>query len=270
MLVKVLMDNLARDGLIGEWGLALHIEAAGRRILLDAGATGRFADNARAMGVSLADVDLCALSHGHYDHADGFEAFFAENERAKVYLQRTAAERYYGKKWCFRHYIGVDRSMLRDWANRFEFVDGARELLPGLRLIPHSTPGLEKIAARCNLYMRRRRRMEPDTFDHEQSLVLEDADELVIFNSCSHAGPDNIIREVQTALPGKTIRAYVGGLHLFQRTDGEVRELAERIRRTGVGRIITGHCTGDRAYAVLREALGTGVEQMRAGMEMEL
>ncbi len=270
MLVKVLMDNLARDGLIGEWGLALHIEAAGRRILLDAGATGRFADNARAMGVRLADVDLCALSHGHYDHADGFEAFFAENERAKVYLQRAASGRYYGKKWWFYRYIGVDRSLLRDWANRFEFVDGARELLPGLHLIPHSTPGLEEITARCDLYMRRRRRTAPDDLAHEQSLVLEEDGELVIFNSCSHAGPDNIIREVRAALPGKTIRAYVGGLHLFQRTDGEVRALAERIRASGVERIITGHCTGDRAFAVLREALGGGVEQMRAGMEMEL
>ena len=270
MLARVLMDNLARDGLIGEWGLSLLIEAAQRRILLDAGATGRFAENARAMGVNLADVDLCVLSHGHYDHADGFDAFFAENARARVYLQRAAAGRYYGKKWCFWRYIGVDQHLLREWADRFEFVDGARELLPGAHLIPHSTPGLEKIAARSGLYMRWGRRREPDAFAHEQSLVLEDAGELVIFNSCSHAGPDNIIREVRAALPGRAVRAYVGGLHLFQRSDEEVRELAERMRETGVKRFITGHCTGERACAVLREVLGDGVVQMHSGMELEL
>ena len=174
MLVKVLMDNLAPEGLIGEWGLSLLIEFAGKRILLDAGSTGRFTENARAMGVNLKDVDLCVLSHGHYDHADGFESFFEENGRAKVYLQRAASGRYYGKKWCFRRYIGMDRTMLRDNAERFVWVDGAQEILPGAHLIPHSTPGLKAIAARSNLYMRSGRRLEPDSFLHEQSLVLEE------------------------------------------------------------------------------------------------
>lgn len=270
MLARVLIDNLAGGGLAAEWGLSLLIEFAGKRILLDAGATGRFAENARAMGLNLADVDLCVLSHGHYDHADGFEAFFGENDHAKLYLQRAASGWYYGKKWCFRRYIGVDRGLLRDWADRLEFVDGGLELMPGAHLVPHGDRGRRDAAARNRLYERRGRRLEPDAFAHEQSLVLEDADGLVIFNSCSHAGPDNIIREVRQALPGRRIRAYVGGLHLFQLADEEILDLAERMRDTGVPRFVTGHCTGERAFALLREALGDGVEQMRAGMEMEL
>ena len=270
MHLRVLMDNIEWNGLIGEWGLSLLIDYAGHSILLDAGATGRFVENARAMGVNLKDVEVCVLSHGHYDHADGFERFFEENERAKVAVQRAATQRYYGKKWIFRRYIGVDRDMLRDSANRFHFVDGAQELLPGAHLIPHSTQGLEAIAARNNLYMRSGRRLTPDSFLHEQSLVLEENGALVIFNSCSHAGPDNIIREVREALPGKPIRAYVGGLHLFHLSEDEVCALAERIRQTGVERIVTGHCTGKRAYEVLRRELGEGVVQMHSGMELEL
>ena len=118
--------------------------------------------------------------------------------------------------------------------------------------------------------MRSGRRLEPDSFLHEQSLVLEEDGSLVIFNSCSHAGPDNIIREVREALPGKPIRAYVGGLHLFHLSEGEVCALAERIRQTGVERIVTGHCTGTRAYEVLRRELGEGVVQMHSGMELDL
>ena len=270
MLVKVFMDNLASEGLIGEWGLSLLIEFAGKRILLDAGSTGRFTENARAMGVNLKDVDLCVLSHGHYDHADGFESFFEENGRAKVYLQRAASGRYYGKKWCFRRYIGMDRTMLRDNAERFVWVDGAQEILPGAHLIPHSTPGLKAIAARSNLYMRSGRRLEPDSFLHEQSLVLEENGGLVVFNSCSHAGPDNILREVRAALPDRPVRAYVGGLHLFCLREGEVRALAGRVRETGMARICTGHCTGQRAFELLREELGEGVTQLCTGMEMEL
>ena len=118
--------------------------------------------------------------------------------------------------------------------------------------------------------MRSGRKLVPDSFLHEQSLVLEEDGALVIFNSCSHAGPDNIIREVRDALPGKPIRAYVGGLHLFHLSEGEVCALAERIRQTGVERIVTGHCTGRRAYEVLRRELGEGVVQMHSGMELDL
>ncbi|MDO5324756.1 MAG: MBL fold metallo-hydrolase [Clostridia bacterium] len=270
MHLRVLMDNIEWNGLIGEWGLSLLIDYAGHSILLDAGATGRFVENARAMGVNLKDVECCVLSHGHYDHADGFERFFEENDHAKVALQRAASQRYYGKKWIFRRYIGVDRDMLRDFRERFHFVDGAQELLSGAHLIPHSTAGLEAIAARGCLYMRSGRRLTPDSFLHEQSLVLEEDGSLVIFNSCSHAGPDNIIREVRDALPDKPIRAYVGGLHLFHLSEDEVCALAERIRQTDVERIVTGHCTGTRAYELLRRELGEGVVQMHSGMELEL
>ena len=269
MHLRVLMDNIEWNELIGEWGLSLLIDFGGHSILLDAGATGRFVENARAMGVNLKDVEVCVLSHGHYDHADGFERFFEENDHAKVALQRAATQRYYGKKWIFHRYTGVDRDMLRDFGGRFQFVDGAQELLPGAHLIPHSTKGLEPIAARNNLYMRAGRKLTPDNFLHEQSLVLEENGALVIFNSCSHAGPDNILREVGEAFPGRRVRALVGGLHLCVLKDAEVRALAGRIREMQVGEIITGHCTGQRAFEVLREELGDQVRQIHTGMEME-
>ena len=56
MHLRVLMDNIEWNGLIGEWGLSLLIDFGGHSILLDAGATGRFVENARAMGVNLKDV----------------------------------------------------------------------------------------------------------------------------------------------------------------------------------------------------------------------
>ena len=49
--ITVLMENTAREGLEAEHGLSFFLEYRGRRFLLDAGSSGRFADNAQKLGV---------------------------------------------------------------------------------------------------------------------------------------------------------------------------------------------------------------------------
>lgn len=75
MKATVLIDNLTKDALKKEWGLAIYIEYGERRILLDTGASGAFAENAAALGFSLAKVDAGVLSHAHFDHSDGLADF---------------------------------------------------------------------------------------------------------------------------------------------------------------------------------------------------
>ena len=57
---------------------------------------------------------------------------------------------------------------------------------------------------------------------------------------------------------------------MYKSSEKEVRELADRIKETGITKIITGHCTGDEAFAILKEELGDVIEQMYTGMEIEL
>ena len=120
------------------------------------------------------------------------------------------------------------------------------------------------------MYIRTKNGWEPDDFAHEQSLVFQTEEGLVIFNSCSHGGAANIVREVKKTYPDQEIRALIGGFHILGRTDAEVRELARDIRDTGVKEIYTGHCTGDRAYQVLKEELGDMVHQLRVGLMIEM
>ena len=106
-----------------------------------------------------------------------------------------------------------------------------------------------------------------DRFEHEQSLVLETESGLVIFNSCCHGGADVIIDEVRQNF-GRDVYALVGGLHLFRSSDSEVLDMAQRLEKSGVKHIVTGHCTGERGFEILRNVLGGRVEQMQSGMKM--
>ena len=53
MKVTVLMENTALEGcgLTPEHGLSLYIQFRGKKLLLDAGSSGKFADNPQSLGV---------------------------------------------------------------------------------------------------------------------------------------------------------------------------------------------------------------------------
>lgn len=268
MFAKILIDNLTRDDLLPEWGLSVYIEHEGHSFLLDTGASDKFLENARAMGVDLGKVEFGVLSHAHYDHADGMGAFFESNKMAPFYLSAGAKENCYSRKKILPRYIGIQKGLLERYKDRIAHVDGDLEVLPGVTLLPHKTPGLARVGKKVGMYVRQGWRWSYDSFAHEQSLVVETEKGLVIFNSCSHGGADTIIREVAETFPGKQIYAYVGGLHLYRSSDEDVRALADGIRKTGIRHVYTGHCTGDHAFALLKEELGDGVHQIYTGMEI--
>lgn len=255
MKLTVLIENTSPAQLVHEHGLSLHLAYGEHSILLDAGATGRFTQNAAELGVDLAGVEYAVLSHGHDDHADGLGAFFALNSRARVYARPAIT-----KPWYFQDgdgaqkFIGVNPALLSRYAGRFDLADGPRLLLPGLHLIP-------------------------DAVEHEQSLVAETQRGLVVINSCCHAGAGYLVRDILTRFPGQKVRALLGGFHLVGSTGmrslgvapGIVRNLAHWLTdELGVEEIYTGHCTGIPAYDLLAQELGARLHHLTTGLSLEL
>ncbi len=269
MLARVLIDNISDKKYQNEWGLCIHIEHEGKSLLLDTGASRRFAENAEKMGVSLDDVDFGILSHAHYDHSDGMEDFFKINSKAKFFLRSECRENCYGKRWIFSRYIGIKKGILEKYKNRIEYVKDTKRLAEGVFLLGHSTENIELISKKAGLFIKENKKCVPDSFSHEQSLVIKAPKGLVIFNSCSHGGADNIINEVSSAFPDEHIYALVGGFHLYRSDENEVRQLAERIKSTGIEKIYTGHCTGDKAFGILKQELGEKAIQLYVGLVIE-
>ena len=116
--ITVLIDNIAAEPLIAEWGLSILIEADGRKILLDTGESGQFVRNAALLRTDLAEVDVGVLSHAHYDHADGMEAFFARNDRAEFLLREGCRESCFGIKDKDLRYNGIRKGTLTRFADR--------------------------------------------------------------------------------------------------------------------------------------------------------
>lgn len=235
MQIKILIENEGSAPFLGEHGLAMFIRHNGTEVLLDAGMSGNFLQNAALLDCPVESVDTAVLSHGHYDHADGFPALFRINDTIKVYARPAVLAPQYAADG---RYIGLCDTLLTEYADRFILSDQCRAIADGLWLVP-------------------------DEVDHEQSLVAETEGGLVVMNCCCHAGPDKIVADILERFPGRKVRALVGGLHLMGpggvTTLGpepeRVRALARRLtEELGVERVYTGHCTGGPAFALLSEA----------------
>lgn len=271
MKVYVLVDNNDGAGLKGEWGLSFYIEYADRTVLLDAGLSPLFAVNAEKMGIDLGNVDFAVLSHAHDDHANGLDRFFELNDHAKLYVAQGCDENCYDRHGIRFKYAGVPRGIMTRHADQIVKADPDMMIAEGIRLLGHSTPGLEKLGRMEKMYLKQGfMRYVPDDFRHEHSLVFEMGDGVVVFNSCSHAGADNIINEVIQAYPGKRIIAMIGGFHLFNKSDDYVRAFARRVGDTGVEAVYTGHCTGQKAWDIMHEELGDKVHALQTGLVFEL
>ena len=60
----------------------------------------------------------------------------------------------------------------------------------------------------------------------------------------------------------------LGDVILFKsdiRSIEELSVLADELACSGISRILTGHCTGEHAYAFLRQRLGDQIDQVGAG-----
>ena len=275
MKITVLMENtaLAGCGLTPEHGLSLYIEYRGKKLLLDAGSSGKFADNAQALGIDLSAVELAALSHGHYDHADGLRRFFQVNDRAKVYVRPGAAGPYFAKDPDAYRFIGVGRDIWESSRDRFVEVEGVYPLTEGAWLLPETVRDPAFAGQAADLLVKRGEDdFVPDDYRHEQSLVLEGEKGLIVLNSCSHGGIVNIVRGVLEQFPGKRAFAVVGGLHMFSRgksgmncAPGYVFQVADALKELGVEEIRTGHCTGEIALGLLKERFGPGCQALATG-----
>lgn len=117
----VLSDNRTNNQqLETEHGLSVYMECSSGKYLLDTGASDLFIRNAKVLGINLADVDYCLISHGHNDHIGGLPYFLKLNNKAKVILSETIPGTEYASMRRYQHSItgNVDFSQYK---NRFLF-----------------------------------------------------------------------------------------------------------------------------------------------------
>lgn len=276
MRITVLVENTGPSELKIEHGLSLYIEFNDKKYLLDAGPSDSFFKNAHALSIDLDRVDKAVLSHGHYDHGDGFMVFLNQYKDKVVYGAKNIFDDYYSGSGGSVHYIGLS-SKLKQMKNRFNTILKDTKIDEKIYLILDDVSNTKEIGVQKKLYKKVDDVLQPDNFDHELSLVFDTPKGLVICNSCSHAGLESIVDNIKKRL-NKPVYAYVGGLHMKSTknhietssfTEEQIQNLCIFIKKN-IQYVLTGHCTGNVSYDLLKKYLKDRIDFLTTGKTIEI
>lgn len=276
MRITVLVENTGPSELKIEHGLSLYIEFNDKKYLLDAGPSDSFFKNAHALSIDLGRVDKAVLSHGHYDHGDGFMVFLNQYKDKVVYGAKNIFDDYYSGSGGSVHYIGLS-SKLKQMKNRFNTISKDTKIDEKIYLILDDVSNTKEIGVQKKLYKKVDDVLQPDNFNHELSLVFDTPKGLVICNSCSHAGLESIVDNIKKRL-NKPVYAYVGGLHMKSTknhietssfTEEQIQNLCIFIKKN-IQYVLTGHCTGNVSYDLLKKYLKNRIDFLTTGKTIEI
>lgn len=276
MRITVLVENTGPSEFKIEHGLSLYIEFNDKKYLLDAGPSDSFFKNAHALSIDLGRVDKAVLSHGHYDHGDGFMVFLNQYKDKVVYGAKNIFDDYYSGSGGSVHYIGLS-SKLKQMKNRFNTISKDTKIDEKIYLILDDVSNTKEIGVQKKLYKKVDDVLQPDNFDHELSLVFDTPKGLVICNSCSHAGLESIVDNIKKRL-NKPVYAYVGGLHMKSTknhietssfTEEQIQNLCIFIKKN-IQYVLTGHCTGNVSYDLLKKYLKDCIDFLTTGKTIEI
>ncbi|HEY7494374.1 MAG TPA: MBL fold metallo-hydrolase [Candidatus Tectomicrobia bacterium] len=260
-------------------GLALVLTArVGRRhykLLFDAGPEGAlFLRNCRNLGVSLADVEAIAVSHGHWDHMgalpEALEHITRHNQGRPVpchvnpgmFLER-GAQLTTGQVAPFQPVPSP--AALAAHGAQVVNNGAARLLLADCFYLSGEIPRVSSFEKGRPDHLCRpsaEAPWEPDPLimDERYIAVHVQGKGLIVCSACSHAGIVNVLLHARQTFPDIPLYGVLGGLHLSgSAMERLIPDTMAHLQQFGLQQIMPAHCTGWRALMALLQTFGESV-----------
>lgn len=293
MKLTSLVDNavLPYTPFWGEHGLSVLVDTPEGCVLFDTGASGTvLLHNLEAAEVDPASIRALALSHGHRDHTGGLAAFLGRHPGLPVYAHPDVLRERFSRRDAELRAVGMPvyrfpdareeegmRSIgvtippedLRRRAD-LRLSTAPQEILPGVWTTGEVTGRTEPEGRSPYHFVRGETGWEPDPYRDDLSLVLETHWGLVLLCGCCHAGLLNTLAHVERVF-GRPVVAIFGGTHLISADADHLERVRQKLQTLSLRRVSPSHCTGERAFHFLLQALGPEVVRpFPAGAQVDL
>lgn len=274
MIIKCLVENTSiSQDYKSKHGLSIYIETAKHKILFDLGPNGLFLENATKLGIDIKDIDTVVISHGHADHGKGLKTFIQNNHTAKIYMAPNAFNKHYVKLCGIPFLVGLDDSLKESnqivWTDEICEIDDELTLFSGVKNRKLFSTANKKLLAKYD------DKLKEDEFEHEHYLIVREKENDVLFTGCSHNGIVNIVEKYRELNADKKPSHVIGGFHLFNPTskkyesDELITSIAKELNVMD-SKFYTCHCTGTKAFQIMKIQMKDKLDYLSAGMVVEL
>ena len=272
-IINLIENTKGHKDCFYEHGFSFYIETQKHKIISDMGATDKFIYNAEKLGVDLKGVDLCVLSHGHYDHSGGILNYYQVNKKSRILINNLAEKDYYhvyydeNGDYLSERYIGIDKRIIDLSSVELVYdnivLDDEISIFTGVkgrRLWPKGNFALK---------VKKDNKFYQDEFEHEQYLVIREGEVKVLVSGCAHNGILNILdryKELYNEYPDYVI----SGFHMMNKEEYSeedvdiIKETAYELKKLDI-KFFTGHCTGELPYKIMKDIMGEQIRYVHSG-----
>jgi len=232
--ITVVFDNYSYNkALETSWGFACVITGLEETILFDTGSDGKILlDNMGKMNIYPAAIQAVVLSHSHWDHVGGLDAFLENNPQVRVYPLKS-------------------------------FPKGIKDKIGSVGA--KMTEVLEPMAVCKDVYTTG----EMGTQIREQSLVIKSPKGLVIITGCAHPGVVEIVKKAKDLFQ-QDVYLVLGGFHLKDMSEKAIKGILSDFRKMAVHSAGPSHCTGDLARSLFKQEYGPFYVDVGVGKTIDL
>jgi 7,8-dihydropterin-6-yl-methyl-4-(beta-D-ribofuranosyl)aminobenzene 5'-phosphate synthase len=244
----------------GEHGVSFLIESADGCLLFDTGQSGTvLMHNLEEAGVDPKRIDALAISHAHYDHTGGLGALLPATGSIPLFAHPDVFRERFSRREGETKRIGpaFTREELEQQA-QLRLSHQPQEVVPHVYTTGEISSRSELEGRSPRHVIRERDAWIADPYRDDMSVVLRVRGGWVLVCGCCHAGLLNTLDHVRKHF-GQSIVAVLGGTHLGDMTDEQMRHIINVLGSYGPPRLYPNHCTGLRAYMALAGAFGDQV-----------
>jgi 7,8-dihydropterin-6-yl-methyl-4-(beta-D-ribofuranosyl)aminobenzene 5'-phosphate synthase len=246
--ITTLVDDTALGGgLLAEHGLSFWIEYGDKRILFDTGQSDILIQNAKTLGINLAETNAIVLSHGHYDHTGGLPTVLDIASKAKIYLHPAATEPKFSRKVPGAKSIGMSHLAKKAVQKRHVIWTATpAQIFPGMS-VTGQVPRLNNFEDVGGAFFVDENYQKPDELLDDQTLFIESAKGLVVVLGCAHSGVVNALDYISNLTSRNKIYAVIGGMHLLNASKERIEQTITIFRKYNIQKFGFAHCTGANA-----------------------
>lgn len=272
-ITTLIENNSKRELLAPQYGLSLFLETRHGCIVADTGQDGASLENFRTLGLDANAINAIFISHNHYDHLGGLQSYIdaTSAKGPPVYLSADTRAPLVSKRFLHRRRPVSCGVLIEKNADRITPVSNMTEILPAVYACRVKAPDPDFFCKDRKLRMvGEDGRLIPDDFSHEIYLAVIEESAIKIVSPCSHNGVVNIIADAisRFELP---VTAFVGGMHMRGRKSTSlncpisyIKAVADRLAHNDCT-FYTCHCTGHKAYRLLKDRLAERIHYFGTG-----